>query len=425
MAPSQSARYRSHSEVPVPSVSRPRSTSAAVALLVAAAVAVLPSGVALARPVAGLDAGTAASSATAAPAAAAAAAAAARPAAVTQLRRAVAGSVVCDLVRGLRVCSHGDDAQLQGGTTAAGEGDSAASTASTRIGCYTRGPRVQTVYARPATEPDRYAATLRSFQGWAGAVEKAVDDSARKTRGARHVRFASVPDGESCSLSVLRVTLPGKAFGSFSATISALQDLGLDEPDVKYLVWTDAKGYCGVASAYQDDVAGQDNLNNGRYPSYARIDRSCWGRAETHELMHMLGAVQQGAPHATRGMHCRDGSDVMCYADGTAGSTQTAVCPTTQSRLLDCRGDDYFSTAPASGSWLATHWNTASSAFLARGWTDPAPSQPAPATAPAPSAAPAAQPSPTASASPSPSPTSGPRGGSLLPLPLPTLLVQP
>ena len=354
-------------------------------------------------------------------------------AAVAATRSTVAASLVCEVADGLRLCTHGDDAHLAGATTARGGSDApAASTTSTRIGCYRSGPRVQAVYARPVGAPDRYAELLPRFRGWAGAVEKAVDDSAHKTKGARHVRFASVPSGDTCTLAVRRVSLPVKAFATFAATVSALRDLGLDDVGEKYLVWADTNGLCGVASAYQDESPGADNLNNGRFPTYARVDRACWGRAEAHELMHMLGAVQRGAPHATQGMHCNDGSDVMCYDDGTRGSTQKQVCASSQARLLDCRGDDYFSTSPAAGSWLATHWNTASSAFLARGWTDPAPPRPA---AQADTEAPAARPSPSPSPStagstgqPSPRPTPTPSSSApagLLPLPvvLPTLAV--
>ena len=321
----------------------------------------------------------------------------------------VRSGLVCELVRGLRMCSHGDDAHLTDAPTPRSNGGDASSTSSTRIGCYKSGPRVQAVYARPVTSADRYTASLQSFRGWAGAMEQAVDDSAHKTKGARHVRFVSTPSGSSCVLSVLHVALPPQAFASFSATVSALQDKGLDDAGVKYLVWSEGSGYCGIATAYDDAKPTSDNLNNGAFPSYARIDRKCWGRAETHELMHMLGAVQLGAPHATGGHHCRDGSDVMCYDDGTKGSTQTAACPASHARLLDCRSDDYFSTNPPARSWLATHWNTANSAFLARDWTDPAPTATASAS-PAPKASPAADPE---------SDPQEPRP--LLPVPVPTL----
>ena len=333
------------------------------------------------------------------------------PAPADPVRAAVADSVVCDLVGELRMCSHGDDAHL------ASAGGSTSSTASTRLGCYgdgRSGPRVQAVYARPESSRDRLDAMLTSFRGWAGAVERAFDDSARKTGGARHVRFATVPSGDGCALSVLPVALPASAFSSFSATISALRDRGLDRPHVKYLVWADSTGYCGVATTYRDDSPGQDNLNNGAFPSYARVDTRCWGKAETHEVVHMLGGVQATAPHSTRGMHCSDGSDVMCYDDGSKDGKQHAVCPAAQSRLLDCRSDSYFSTSPPAGSYLARHWNVAHSAFLAPGWTEPAPAaKPSPAPA-SPSPAPSPKPSP---ARPSPTSSIPP-----LPLPLPTLL---
>jgi len=326
-----------------------------------------------------------------------------------------AADVACSLVGGLRLCSHGDDSSLGASHEAAGgPSKQQLSTSSTRIGCYgdgRSGARVQAVYARPIGTADRLASLQPSFRGWAGALEKAVDDSAHQTGGARHIRFATKASGSSCVLDVRSVALPANAFSSFASTVSALQQQGLDAPDVKYLIWSEGSGVCGMASTYEDSSKGRDNLNNGLYPTYARVDRKCWGYAETHELTHMLGGVQKGAPHATAGLHCRDGNDVMCYADGTAGSRQVSVCAAGQARLLDCKHDDYFSTAPAAGSWLAAHWNIANSSFLAPGWTQPAAAQPAPS--PAVESEQDTQPAPVqASPTPSPSPSATP----LLPL---------
>ncbi|HEX6595796.1 MAG TPA: VCBS repeat-containing protein, partial [Acidimicrobiales bacterium] len=96
----------------------------------------------------------------------------------------------------------------------------------------------------------------------------------------------------------------------------------------------------------------------------------CWGAhtlIEAHELVHTLGSVQPGAPNATAQGHCSDEYDRMCYADAQ-GVNMRIVCPSTAyENRLDCNGDDYFSTSPAPGSWLATHWNTANSSFLAAG----------------------------------------------------------
>jgi hypothetical protein len=99
---------------------------------------------------------------------------------------------------------------------------------------------------------------------------------------------------------------------------------------------------------------------------YARVDGPCWHNAELHEIFHTLGAVQPDTPHHSAARHCTDEVDVMCYDDDASGPvTMTTVCPPEHEVLLDCGHDDYFSTDPPTGSYLAGHWNTAGSSFLA------------------------------------------------------------
>ena len=63
------------------------------------------------------------------------------------------------------------------------------------------------------------------------------------------------------------------------------------------------------------------------------------------------------------------GADVMCYVEdaGAAHAMQIdcAGLPGAIPQNYDCGRDDYFNPAPAAGSYLATHWNTYDSAFLA------------------------------------------------------------
>jgi hypothetical protein len=339
------------------------------------------------------------------------------------LREQRAAGLDCELSsKDVPLCVHGEDHEPVSRHTAAGT--SAGTTASGgQIGCYgtgNDGPRIRAVYARPQSSVDRYASSIGSIRSWAAGVSRQFDTSAVRTGGRRHVRFATTA-GAGCAVTVLNVVLPDSAFRTFRSTIDALEARGLDAPFSKYLVWADTSGYCGMATTYADDSPGLDNLNNGNLPSYARVDRSCWGKVEAHELVHMLGGVQQSARNSTGGFHCNDGFDVMCYDDGTARSTQRSVCGKDGAVLLDCRNDDYFSTAAPARTYLQTHWNTARSSFLAPTLSDPAPaasSSPAPRTDPSPSASPSPSPSPSGAIVPA---TTLPAVADLLP-PLPTPL---
>ena len=228
--------------------------------------------------------------------------------------------------------------------------------------CGTDGPRVQAVYAVASDVPDSYDALLPSLRQWAGVADDVFANSAVATGGIRRVRYVT---DASCVPTILKVVLSPTGDDSFSNTVTELRAAGLDRIDRKYMVWVDSNVYCGIGNVKGDDRPGAENTNNYG-PSYGRTDRGCWGgHTEAHELMHNLGGVQLSAPHSTGAWHCTDEYDRMCYRENSA--VMTYPCAQSHDALFDCGHDDYYSTAPASGSYLATHWNAASSVFLASG----------------------------------------------------------
>jgi hypothetical protein len=273
-----------------------------------------------------------------------------------------------------RACTHGPDAapadvdvretpstaELRENTAQAADvGVTAA------LPCYgdgSTGLRVQAIYARTSDVPDRSAEIATLIPAWAANVDSVFARSAAETGGVRHVRWVTNAD---CTLAVQSVQLSSGGNDSLNNTISELKALGFNRPDRKYLVWADAATYCGIGEILGDDRADAVNANNYG-PSFARVDSSCWGRSssvEAHELMHTMGGTQMSAPHSSGGWHCLDENDRMCLAD----SPQAALsfpCPSEHEDLFDCGHDDYFSTAPPAGSYLATHWNSANSVFL-------------------------------------------------------------
>jgi hypothetical protein len=172
------------------------------------------------------------------------------------------------------------------------------------------GRRVQMVYARPATAPDRYQALLPSFRQWAAEMDRAVWLSAGETQGGRTLRF--VTDG-SCQVQVERVALTvPQVDASGSGVVDAtsvnwnnmVTELQAQErfrrSNRKYMVWMDtAVGICGLGEVSDDTSADPAANWNNTGPFYARVDAPCWHYAELHEVFHMLGAVQSDARHGS------------------------------------------------------------------------------------------------------------------------------
>jgi hypothetical protein len=277
--------------------------------------------------------------------------------------------------RGKARCTHGPDQAPPGfdvkkkvepvhAYAKGGNGGSQTSpTTSTGIKCDgdgVSGKRVQVLYARASDVPSSYATYAASFQQWTAGMDALFNQSAAKTSGTRNVRF--VHDA-NCSAVIPEVVLSPAGDDNFANTINELEAMGYNRPDRKYVIFMDARVYCGIGLIAYDDQPGSTNANNNG-DTFGRIDAGCWSDViPAHELMHQLGGVQLSAPHSSGESHCFDGYDNMCRP--TNGTQLQIVCTSTDAgSLFDCNNDDYYHTNPPRGSYLATHWNTANNQFL-------------------------------------------------------------
>ena len=225
------------------------------------------------------------------------------------------------------------------------------------------GRRVQVLYLHEFGTPSRYTDFLGSMRTWAAGVDQIFDASAAETGGSRHVRFVTTPQ---CRVDVAEVQVPEAALESFSGNIGALQTLGYNRTDRKYLIFADTNVYCGIGTFIADRRPGLGNRNNGG-PSYGRVDAGCWSSvAAARQVTEMLGARLQDSPNSTGAGSCTDDYDLMCTKD-RSGTPLRTVCPQSHETRLDCGHDDYFNTDPKPKSYLAENWNVAQSEFLLRG----------------------------------------------------------
>jgi Divergent InlB B-repeat domain len=205
------------------------------------------------------------------------------------------------------------------------------------------GRQVHAVLAVPADAPDTFdigagklADDLASITTW-----WAVQDPTRVPR----IDDASFPAGACTDISFVRLPLPASAYDDanrgYVLIANALGTAGLGSAYKKYLVYYDGPSVepnvCGTGAGLFDTG-----------PSYAIVWLAGCPEVPTdsiaaHELLHTLGALPAGAPHACPGDagHPCDSTQDVLYP-------YTAGGPLSQ-ELLDVGHDDYYGHG---GSWL-------------------------------------------------------------------------
>lgn len=274
------------------------------------------------------------------------------------------GEVIGRRDDGSVICTHGEDELPPAMRQRANLSPRDASQVVPCIGDGVSGNRLEVLYVH-APGNDQYASQVGNIRGWVAEMNVIFDRSAELTGGHRELRLVT---DSSCQPVVRNVEVVGTALESFGESIRAVQAAGWNRDDRTYVMFVDSGRYCGIGTLWGDDTAAPSNANNSG-GGYARVDRPCWGAvAAAHETMHTLGAVQRSAPHATANYHCTDENDIMCYSDSGGGRpAMDYVCTDgawARLDLFDCNSDDYYSTNPAAGSYLDTHWNVANSSFL-------------------------------------------------------------
>ena len=249
------------------------------------------------------------------------------------------------------------------------------------------GPRVQLIYGYPAGRPGTPQAVLKIQREIVPRMQAVIVAASQgKDLG---IRFAF---NAGCNgLSVPTLAFPSSVIATKDADtqmnkiVSFLQSQGFDAPDRKYQViwdWWNSGPICGLGELADGDTPRPVSVQDGApvrnpvvNPQYSAVWKAafspkgpnCWeldqskAGGEVHELFHTLGAVQTSAPNSDGGGHCTDTPSVMCPVRGRA--TRPA-CAKVAVQVLDCGNDDYWNPNPATGSYLATHANIATSRYF-------------------------------------------------------------
>jgi hypothetical protein len=207
----------------------------------------------------------------------------------------------------------------------------------------TTGPQIHAIWAVPADGADNFAAGAGKLADDLASVGSwwATQDPTRVPR----IDNAVFPGGTCVDISFVRLALPASAFTgastSFTQVSYELATDGFSNTHKKYLVYFDGP-------SVETDVCGTGGGSFSAGPSFAVVwlggcpDVPDDGIA-AHELLHALGALPDGAPHA-----CPDGSGHPCDSPQDVLYPYSSGAPLSQ-LVLDVNHDDYYAH---SGSWI-------------------------------------------------------------------------
>jgi hypothetical protein len=220
------------------------------------------------------------------------------------------------------------------------------------------GPQVHVIYAIPADGQDRFSALASALP-----TDVAAIDAWWRTQDPEHAPRFDLFEFPACDsrfgrldLSFARLLQPGAFYArenQFELVAEALGNAPFEfnHASKKYLVF-----YDGIGRPEEEDICGTaagDPLQGGRF-SFAVVFMRAGCGAEigtgrgnavvaAHELLHMLGALPPGAPHACPGDEahpCDDDRDLLW---------PFLVQPVLDATILDVGHDDYYAH---SGPWF-------------------------------------------------------------------------
>ena len=237
--------------------------------------------------------------------------------------------------------------------------------------------RLRALYLVPADAPSRLATVAPEIQAGADGASRLLERTRgralrfdRGTRcGPRHIDITTIrlrsttAQLEAAAASGTTFTRIGREL--IGLGVPLVPDDELYEPEtsgtLNHVAWLDGpapSGTCGQATVVSDPTRTAQNASalGGKLALIFRASetgRFCGPGHVLHEVLHLLGAVQHEAPHATGDGHCADDAgDLMCA---------TAEPAAADGPRIDAAGDDYWD--PAAGAPLRW-WTVNLSPFL-------------------------------------------------------------